>query len=77
MKTLQKERKKAFIVQLAKFLVGNQAGKGILLQMESVKPDSPIPKLAKEWAALRNAVPPIFGYPTEEETVEILTKFLQ
>jgi hypothetical protein len=61
------DRKREFIKALAQFLVGNQAHKSILLQME--KPE------AKEWAALRNATP-LMGYPTVSEAIETLEEFL-
>jgi hypothetical protein len=65
----QKEitKKQYFIKALAKFLVVDQVGKSISLQMGN--------SLAKEWAELRNATP-VFGYPSLEEAEETLTEFL-
>lgn len=65
-------RKKQFIIKLAAFLVENQAGKSIALQMESSH--APV-RWASEWANLRSASP-LHGYPTLEEAVEKLTDFL-
>lgn len=71
-------KKKEFIKQLASFLVGNQAGKSIALEVEarSISSQLPGPFLATEWAALRNASP-VFGYATHEEAVKQLTEFLK
>lgn len=66
------ERKKQFILKLAAFLVENQAGKSIALQIQS--PNAPV-QWATEWANLRNASP-LHGYPTLEEAVEQLTDWL-
>jgi len=72
----REERKKEFIRRLAKFCVGNQAGKSILLEMETRVPKpSPMPSLAKEWATLRHATP-LQGYPTYDEAVKVLGEFL-
>ena len=59
--------KEAFIKELAKFLVGDQARKSIELQMGKAH--------AKEWAALCNTTP-LFGYLSVEEAEEQLTRFL-
>lgn len=69
------DRKKAFIRQLASFLVEGQAAKGICLQMDAARPANGMPRFATEWAALRGATP-LFGYPTVEEAIEQLTDFL-
>ena len=72
----QSERKKLFIERLAEFLVDNQAGKGISLQVELERGDGGrMPRWGSEWARLRNATP-LFGYPTVEEAIEQLTEFL-
>lgn len=72
----QAERKTAFIRQLADFLAGNQAAKGIALQMDMMRPAGDRrPLLAKEWAELRGKSP-LMGYPTVDEAVEQLTRFL-
>jgi hypothetical protein len=59
--------KTEFIRKLAEYLVKNQAGKSILLERGD--------KGAEAWAALRGATP-LHGYPTVEEAVATLTKFL-
>jgi len=69
-------RKAQFIRQLAEFLVGNQAGKSICLQMDQMRPENGVPRLATEWAALR-AKTPLFGYPSIEEAEKTLTDFLR
>ena len=56
-----------FIKQLATFLVGNQVGKSLNLQMGQVS--------AKEWAALRSTTP-LHGYPTEAEAEATLREWL-
>ena len=65
MKTLT--AKGTFIQALALYLVGDQAKKGIELQLGK--------ESAKEWAALRNATP-LSGYPTVAEAEKALTQFL-
>lgn len=60
--------KTAFIYKLAEYLVSDQAMKSIELQMR--KPS------AIKWAELRGATP-LFGYPTVDEAVDTLTKFLR
>lgn len=69
------ERRKAFIEELAKFFVDNQAGKRVALEVESYRLSKPVVEWATEWARLRG-VTPVFGYPTHEEAVKILTEFL-
>jgi hypothetical protein len=59
--------KPEFIRKLAEYLVEDQVGKSILLQMGD--------EGAKAWAALRGATP-LDGYPTVEEAVTTLTEFL-
>lgn len=66
-------RKKQFILRLAEYLVENQAGKSIALTME---PSNAPVKWATEWSRVRTASPVRSGYPTLEEAVEDLTKFL-
>jgi len=61
-------RKELFIVQLAEFLVGDQALKSIKLEMGDI--------FAKQWAELRG-VSPLSGYPTLEEAIETLTQFFE
>ena len=57
------EKKKDLIEQLAHFLVDNQAGKSIALQMEGSRPPGdPRPGMAREWANLRSAST-LQGYP--------------
>lgn len=65
-------RKAQFIIKLAAYLVENQAGKSISLEMES---ESAMVPWAHEWARVRSASP-IHGYPTLEEAVAILEDFL-
>ena len=67
------ERKQRLIEALAHFLVDNQAGKSIMLQMEVAR--SPIVPFAKEWATLRGAST-LHGYPTFDEAVESLKELL-
>lgn len=70
------EKKKYLIESLAHFLVDNQAGKSIALQMEGSRPEGdPRPALAREWATLRSAST-LNGYPEYEEAVETLTALL-
>ena len=66
-------RKEKFIKVLAQFLVENQAGKSIALELESRR--KPMLPWAHEWAALRNATP-LFGYPSVAEAEEALRDFL-
>lgn len=67
------EKKRAFIKALAKFLVGDQAKKSILLDPKMGP--SPFSSLIKEWAELRGHTP-LHGYPTMIEAVEALEEFL-
>lgn len=67
------KRKKLFIRELAEFLVDNQAGKSISLQVEGERPS--ILKWPLLWQRLRGATP-LFGYPTVEEAEKELTEFL-
>ena len=70
------EKKKDLIESLAHFLVDNQAGKSIALQMEGSRSPSDLrPALAKEWANLRSAST-LQGYPEYEQAVEPLTTLL-
>jgi len=62
------ERKNEFIRQLAEFLVGDQAAKGIELQMGR--------KSAQQWALLRSKTP-LSGYPTVDEAEKQLQEFLR
>lgn len=59
--------KDLFIEKIAKYLVENQVHKSIELQMGKAS--------AKEWAEIRGTTP-LFGYPTVEEAIEQLKKFL-
>jgi hypothetical protein len=69
--------KRWFIHQLAEFLVGRQAAKSIMLQLEGSRIDGdPRPNFANEWATLRCASN-LSGYPTIEEAEKALTKLLQ
>lgn len=71
------QKKTDFIDLLARFLVENQAGKSILLEMETKRGGSdPRPLLAKEWAALRQAAG-LRGYLGQNEAVETLTDLLR
>lgn len=63
----REERKKAFIHELAVFLVEDQTYNSIQLAVGS--------KAAQKWAKLRAATP-IFGYLTIGEAEEKLTEFL-
>jgi len=67
------KRKTAFIKQLAHFLVADQAGKSVMLEIEAVS--APVIPWAREWAKLRDATP-LFGYPTVEEAEAALMDFL-
>lgn len=71
--SLRLAKKREFIKALAKFLVGDQAKKSILLdpRMEG----SPFYSVVKEWAELRGASP-LFGYPTISEAEEVLEELL-
>ena len=66
-------RKAEFIRKLAGYLVGNQAGKSISLEMEQKR--SPVVEWAKEWAEVRGASP-VFGYLSLEEAEAALWEFL-
>lgn len=69
-------KKEILIETLAHFLVDNQGGKSIALQMEGSRPDGdPRPALAKEWAKLRSAST-LHGYPEFDEAVKTLTDLL-
>lgn len=67
------ERKKLFIRSLAEFLVGNQAGKSIALEIEAKT--CPIITWAQEWAKLRGTTT-LFGYPSVDEAEKQLKEFL-
>lgn len=67
-------RQQRFVTQLARFLVENQAGKSIRLELERMRPGA-IVTLAKEWAELR-ATTPLLGYPTVEQAETELADFL-
>lgn len=67
------EKKREFIRALAKFLVGDQAKKSLLLDPRMA--GSPFSSLVKEWAELRGTTP-LFGYPTLSEAEELLEEFL-
>lgn len=60
-------RKPAFVRELAKYLVGDQAKMSVRLAMGNED--------AQRWAALR-ASTPLFGYPTVEEATEQLAAWL-
>lgn len=60
-------QKAAFIYRLSEYLTKDQAKWSIKLEMGSED--------AKTWAAMRNLTP-LFGYPTHQEAVELLTQFL-
>jgi hypothetical protein len=66
-------KKAEFIRKLAGYLVGNQAGKSIALEMEQKR--VPVVEWAKEWAEVRNASP-VFGYLSPEEAETALWEFL-
>lgn len=66
-----KERKAQFRAALATFLVNLQAGKGMALSL----PSGVIP-WATEWAALRQSIPGLGGYPTQEEAETRLSEWL-
>lgn len=68
-------KKKEIIKAFAKFLVHNQAGKGMMLQVEQNPNRRLEPKLAQEWANLRTVVD-LVGYPNEAEAIEQLTRLL-
>jgi len=79
---IETERTKAaqrarFINALAGFLVSNQAGKSIELQMETERPrPAPLTSWAHEWAKLRS-ISPLFGYPSIEEAEKALMEFFK
>lgn len=75
-KKAEPDRKELFVRVLAKFLVDNQAGKSIAMELEARHPPVHGIVWAQEWAALRNATP-LFGYPTVEEAEKALTEFLK
>ncbi len=60
--------KEAFIAQLAEFFVVNAGRMSIGLATND--------PMATEWANLRNTTP-LQGYPTIEESIQILTEFLK
>ena len=59
--------KRAFVKELAKYLVEDQVKKGILLQMGKEE--------GTQWAALRSSTP-LLGYPTVPEAEKQLQEFL-
>jgi hypothetical protein len=65
-------QRKEFIHALAVYLVGNEAMKGISLQMET---SSTVIKWATEWSEVRSCSP-IVGYTSVEEAEKLLTNFL-
>lgn len=69
---VEPDQKALFIKALAKFLAGDQAKKGIMLQM----PNAVAYSVVSEWAELRGCTP-LFGYQTVEEAEKILTKWLR
>ena len=72
-----KQAKQQFIEALADFLVKNAGGKSMALELESRRSDTDMrPKLAQEWAKLRQAVP-LHGHVTREETLRLLEHLLQ
>lgn len=72
-----RETKKQILIEtLAHFLVDNQAGKSIALQMEAGRTEGdPRPALSREWAKLRGAST-LHGYPEYDEAVKTLTELL-
>lgn len=75
-KEIKADKKQVFIQELAHFLVDNQVGKSILLQVEANLHRPPgCPIMIKEWAHLRS-VSGLFGYPDFEEAVRQLTDIL-
>jgi hypothetical protein len=67
----QRQRRDEFVKELAKFLIDNQVGKSIALQM----PPSRIIPWAKEWATLRQKSF-VHGYPTLAEGEAALRNLL-
>lgn len=65
---MDNDLRKRFIRALAVYLVGDQVKKSIELQMNK--------ESALEWQHLRCATP-LFGYPTVEEAIVVLDKFLR
>ena len=61
------DRRDEFVTTLATYIVGNQAEKSILLQMQK--------REALEWAALRNTLP-MMGWATIEEAELKIRDFL-
>jgi hypothetical protein len=63
---------KKFLKAIAAYLVDNQAGKSIALQVETQRgTHTMMPKWAAEWVVSRNSIG-VFGYPTVEETEAML-----
>lgn len=62
-----RERKRAFVAVLAKFLAGRQAEKSVALELGN--------EWAEQWAELR-AASPLFGYVGVEEATAILETWL-
>jgi hypothetical protein len=72
----RQQKKQILIEKLAHFLVDNQAAKSIALHMDHQRPDSdPRPKLAVEWAKLRNAST-LMGYIDLPEAIATLESLL-
>ena len=64
----QKRQREEFIKELAEYLAGaNTAEYSIGLQMGN--------KHAQQWSRLRGHTP-LFGYPSQEEAIKVLTEFL-
>lgn len=64
--TAENDRKTRFIDELASYLVDDQAGQSIRLQMGQPQ--------AQRWAALRGSTP-LTGYPSHSEAVQLLTEW--
>jgi hypothetical protein len=67
-------KKKDLIQAFADYLVHNQAGKSIALEVER-RIATPV-AWAKEWALIRH-VSGLTGYPTQEEAIKALNKILK
>lgn len=68
---LIRQHRKAFVKELAKFLVGDQASKSISLEARGQLTG----EWARAWADLRQRTP-LSGYPTVEEAERTLSDFL-
>lgn len=70
------ERKKQFIRALAEYLVENEVGKSLSLELARKHPPiPPVPNWASEWRRVRE-LSPLFGYTSVEKAEKELQEFL-